>query len=294
MVLSRFLACTLGAVSVLAGGACADGTGKALTPTLPTVDSNVTNSDGTRLKATAPQPTSPRSSARVEDLTPQLRLENGSGTYDPTVSLAYQFQVFEGGTLVHESALVEAGGSETAWTVPAGVLAHNKTYNWRARASYAGVLGSWSDGAAFRTSVPVVIASGGGGGGFRGVPCEGNSGPEIIRCVARAYPEKLGATSNGDFSDERRKDNMAFIRDRIIETGRCMGLDLARNFKRGTPVISHDFIVWRRPGHRTAGVDIARGYDAVRTPLQLGWQLWGPPNYGHPFYAAYNEPFTCP
>ena len=84
---------------------------------------------------------------------------------------------------------------------------------------------------------------------------------------------------------------MAFIRDRIIETGRCKGLDLGRNFKRGTPVISYDFIVWRRPGHRTAGVDIARGYDATRSKLQLSWQVHGSDtNYGHPFYAAYNVP----
>ena len=289
MVLRKFLACTLSATTVLAAAACADSTGKALTPTLPTVESNVTNSDGTRLKATTPQPSSPRSSVRISNLTPELTLENGSGTYDPDVALAYQYQVFDGATLVQESELIAASGSETSWTVPAGLLEMNKTYNWRARASYSGVLGSWSDGVSFRTPVPVVSASGGGA-----VPCAGNSGPEIVDCVERAYPEKLVATSNGNFSDERRKENMAFIRDRIIETGRCKGMDLARNFKRGTPVISYDFIVLRRPGHRTAGVDIARGYDATRSKLQLGWQQWGPPSYGHPFYAAYNVPFTCP
>ena len=86
------------------------------------------------------------------------------------------------------------------------------------------------------------------------MPCAGSSGPEIIQCVAAAYPEKLEKTSTGDFSDERRKENMAFLRDRIIETGRCKGMDLARNFKRGTPVISYDFIVWRRSGQPDMGV----------------------------------------
>jgi hypothetical protein len=142
----------------------------------------------------------------------------------------------------------------------------------------------------FRSPVPPPPPSDAPGAVF----CAGSSGPEIIECVKNAYPERLVATSHGDFSDERRAENMAFLRDRIIETGRCKGLDLGRNFKRGTPVISHDFIVWRRPGHRTAGVDIARGYDNNRVRLQLGWQVWGPPSYGHPYYAPYNVPYTCP
>jgi hypothetical protein len=93
-------------------------------------------------------------------------------------------------------------------------------------------------------------------------------------------------TARGDGSLERREANMNFIRDRIIETGRCKGLDLARNFKRGTPVISHDFIVWRTGG-RDRGVDIARGFDDVNQPLRLSWQVFGGPDYGFPFYARY-------
>jgi hypothetical protein len=286
MVLRKFLACTLSAMTALAATACADGTGKALTPTLPTVDSNVTNSDGTLLKATAPQPTSPRSAVRISNLTPLLTLQNGSGTYDPDVALAYQYQLFEGATLVQESELIAAGGDETSWTVPAGLLEMNKTYNWRARASYAGVLGSWSDGVSFRTPVPPPISSGGP------VFCAGGSGPEIVACVARAYPEKLVKTSTGDFSDERRAKNMEFIRDRIIETGRCKGMNLGQNFKRGTPVISKDFIVLRGQGH-DKGVDIARGYDATSSPLQLTWQVFErDKNYGHPFYRNYG-PVDC-
>jgi hypothetical protein len=281
-----FVACTISAVAVLAGAACADGTGQALTPTLPTVDSNVTNTDGTRLKATTPQPMSPRSSTRVSNLTPRLTLENGTGTYDPNVALAYQFQIFDGADLVQESELITAAGAETAWTVPANVLKMNKTYNWRARASYAGVLGSWSDGVSFRTPVPPPVNSGGP------VFCAGSSGHEIVACVGRAYPEKLVKTSNGDFSDERRAANMEFIRDRIIETGKCKGMNLGQNFKRGTPVISKDFIVLRGQGH-DKGVDIARGYDATSSPLQLTWQVFErDKNYGHPFYRNYG-PVDC-
>ena len=64
-----------------------------------------------------------------------------------------------------------------------------------------------------------------------------------MQCVGNAYPAYLVRTEQGDYSVERRKANMEFIRDRIIETGLCKGVDLGRNFKRGTPVISHDFIV---------------------------------------------------
>jgi hypothetical protein len=227
---------------------------------------------------------------QVSSLTPELSVQNASGTYD-SITLAYQFEVYESSSLVAQSGTVSASADQTSWAVPADTLQVSKTYSWRARAMMGSTPGSWSEMATFRTPVPPPPPSSESPGPVR---CAGSTGPEIIECVKDAYPEKLVATSHGDFSDERRADNMAFMRDRIIETGRCKGLDLGRNFKRGTPVISHDFIVWRRPGHRSAGVDIARGYDNNRVRLQLGWQVWGPPSYGHPFYAPYNVPYTCP
>lgn len=85
---------------------------------------------------------------------------------------------------------------------------------------------------------------------------------------------------------------MEFIRDRIIETGICKGMDLARNFKRGTPVLSHDFLVWRQPGQHDRGIDIASGYDDNSRPLKLTWQVKGAPDYGYPYYAKY-PPVDC-
>ena len=89
---------------------------------------------------------------------------------------------------------------------------------------------------------------------------------------------------------------MEFLRDRIIETGRCRGLDLGLNRKRGTEVISRDFIVYRSnrgKGGRDRGVDIASGYDDTKTRLKLTWQLFDDgPNYGHPFYKDYG-PVDC-
>jgi hypothetical protein len=284
MALRKILTCTVCAVAVAAAG-CADGTGQALTPTLPTLDANAANADGTRLKASAPQPLSPRSAVRITNLTPQLVLENGAGSFDSSAELTYVFELFEGTQLIAKSDPIPAGSPRTIWVVPANLLKQNKTYAWRAYAVYNGVNGSLSDGVSFRTPLPPPVDG--------PVACNGNNGIDIVRCVGRAYPKYLVSTAAGDGSLERRKHNMEFIRDRIIETGICQGLDLGRNFKRGTPVISHDFIVWRRPGHHDAGVDIATGYDDVNQPLRIKWQVFdADENYGHPYYAKY-PPVDC-
>ena len=288
MVLSKMFACTLAAAALVAATGCADGTGEALTPTLPTTNSS-TLADGTRLKAPVPQPVSPISANRVTTLTPTLVLATTtSGTYDSTAQLSYVFEVFEGTELIVKSDPVPSAGSQTTWTIPASLLKNNKTYAWRAYAQYAGVPGSLSDGVSFRTPLPApeVVAGAGGPGP---VPCGGNSGPSIIACVAAAYPSKLAAK----VSLSTRQHNMEFLRDRIIETGRCKGMDLARNYKRGTPVISHDFLVLRQPGQKDRGVDIASGYDDTSKTLKLTWQVFGPDrNYGSPYYASYG-PVDC-
>lgn len=274
MSLSKFLACTVSAVTVIAAVGCADGTGKALTPTLPTIDST-TNADGTRLKATTPVASAPRASVRVTSLTPQLSVANATGTFGPA-TLAYEFEVHEGTTRLAASEPIGATTSaQTVWTVPSNTLKLNKTYSWRARATAGDVAGTWSDAATFRTPAPPP-ANG-------PVSCEGNSGPSIINCVGAAYPAKLVAKVSYD----TRVNNMAFIRDRIIETGRCKGHDFGRNFKRGTPVLSIDYLVERRPGQRDRGIDLASGYDDPSTSLKLTWQVKGPPDYGFPFYAPY-------
>lgn len=277
MALSKSLACIVCASAVVAAAGCADGTGQALTPTLPST-TTTTNSDGTLLKATAPQPLSPQSAIRVNTLTPQLVLRNGAATFNSSTPLSYIFEVFEGTTLIVASDPIAAGSPQTVWTVPANLLKLNKTYAWRAYAVYNNVKGSLSDGVSFRTPLPPPVDG--------PVACGSNTGSAIIGCVARAYPAYLVSTAAGDGSLERRHKNMEFIRDRIIETGRCLGLDLGRNFKRGTPVISHDFIVWR--SDRDRGVDIASGFDDVDKPLKLTWQVFGADrSYGFPYYAGY-------
>ena len=286
MNLRKLAACTLGLATMMAAAGCAEGTGQALTPTLPTVELTASNADGTKLKASPPQPLSPRSAVRVSNLTPQLVLQNGSGSYAPVSSLSYVFEVFEVDgsvqTLVAKSDPVPAGNPQTTWDVPADTLKMNKTYAWRAYGVFSNVQGSLSDGVSFRTPLPPpppVSAEGGP------VPCAGSGGPAIIACVGAAYPQRLVAK----ISVDQRKAHMELIRDRIIETGICKGMDLARNFKRGTPVLSHDYLVWRQGGQKDRGVDLASGYDDVSGPLRLTWQVKGPPDYGFPFYAKYPE-----
>ena len=93
-----------------------------------------------------------------------------------------------------------------------------------------------------------------------------SNGPDVIAYVAAKYPEKLAA----GVSREERVENMKFLRDRVIEVGRCGGLDLGWNLKRGGPEISIDFIAERINGE-IHGHDIALDYDNTSSPLRLHW-----------------------
>lgn len=117
------------------------------------------------------------------------------------------------------------------------------------------------------------------------VPCAGNTGKAIVECVQKAYPSRLSA----GVSLQARTANMQFLRDRIIETCKCKGMDVGLNLKRGGPSISTDFLVWRHDG-LTEGVDIGAGYDDTKRPLDLIWHTYGPPNYGHPYYKDFGPP----
>lgn len=93
-----------------------------------------------------------------------------------------------------------------------------------------------------------------------------NDGPGVIAYVVAKYPEKLAA----DVSGEERMANMQFLRDRVIEVGKCGGLDLGWNLKRGGPEVSNDFIA-ERVGGTVVGHDIAFDYDNTSHPLQMYW-----------------------
>jgi|tagenome__1003787_1003787.scaffolds.fasta_scaffold20829147_2 hypothetical protein len=91
-------------------------------------------------------------------------------------------------------------------------------------------------------------------------------GPGVIAYVAAQYPERLV----GGISADERIANMKFLRDRVIETGKCAGLDLGWNLKRGGPEVSIDFIA-ERVGGSVIGHDIAFDYDNTGHDLQLYW-----------------------
>jgi hypothetical protein len=286
MVPGKFFMWGLCAIAILSA-ACTQGTSLPLAPLAPS--NTTTNPDGTLLKASAPQVSSPQGSTRIANLTPKLSVQNATVTYDSTATLTYEFQVLDGSTtVVSTTEPIAAGSGQTDWTVPAKALKANTTYAWRARAIYNGIAGSWSESAEFLTPVPKPTNEPGP------IFCAGSTGKEIVACVAAAFPERLVKTSTGDFSDERRFANMEFVRDTIIATGRCKGLNLGRNFKRGGPEISRDFIVWRRSGKPDNGVDIARGYDATGSPLQLGWlEFPKDRSYGHPFWGGFPFEVDC-
>jgi hypothetical protein len=107
-----------------------------------------------------------------------------------------------------------------------------------------------------------------------------HSGPDVIAYVAAKYPERLVA---GISRDERVR-NMEFLRDRVIEIGKCGGLGLGWNLKRGGPEISIDFITERLADGSVIGHDIAFDYDNASRPLQL---YWG--DGSHPFYKEFTD-----
>jgi hypothetical protein len=151
------------------------------------------------------------------------------------------------------------------------------------RAADSETASGWSATAAFRTPAapppqPPNPPPGGGGGN-----CASSNGPAIIKCISASYPEKLVA----GVSLSQRQANMSFLRDRIIEAGRCGGLDLGWNLKRGGPEISIDFITERVNG-QVRGHDIAFDYDNTSTKLEL---YWGDGDF--PFYAPYTNNFSC-
>jgi len=58
-----------------------------------------------------------------------------------------------------------------------------------------------------------------------------SNGPDLIAYVVGKYPERLA----GGISRDERIQNMQFLRDRVIEAGKCGGMDLGWNLKRGGP-----------------------------------------------------------
>jgi hypothetical protein len=223
-----------------------------------------------------PVPIAPINNARVAERRPTLRVRNADRN-QAVGPLQYFFQISRDqafGQVVSQGTVAERAG-ETAWTVDKDLSLDDQHF-WRARAADSEITGEWMPTQAFLSS-----KSGGGGDnpGGGGNPDGGanrcnpypSNGPAVVACVEGKYPEYLVA----GVSASRRKANMEFLRDRIIETGICGGMNLAWNMKRGGPEKSVDFLAWH-DGRQWIGVDIGRAYDATDRVLDLVWGIHGP------------------
>ena len=232
---------------------------------------------------TPPAAVAPANNETVSSTTPTLKVQNASFV-GPVGGLAYEFQVAsdQAFTKLVAAGIVNQGTGQT--TFNSSPLSSSTLYYWRVRATDGENSSGWSPTFAFRTPAaptpppPASPAPGGSGGS-----CASNNGPAIINCISAKYPDRLV----GGISLSQRQANMSFLRDRIIEAGRCGGLDLGWNLKRGGPDISIDFITQKVNG-AVEGVDIGFDYDNTSVPLKL---VWGSGTF--PFYAPYTNSFSC-
>jgi hypothetical protein len=222
----------------------------------------------------------PAANVHLTSLRTRFVANNASktGPIGPTV---YRFE------LAHDEAFTNVMGT---WNVPEMTdqtwldlpidLAYTNVYYWHVRAFDGSTTGPWSRTQAFATTdppppPPPPPSSGGP------VACAAN-GPAIIACVMNAYPDKLRA----GVSSSERVQNMEFLRNRVIETGICNGMDIGLNLKRGGPSVSVDAIVWRHGFDDI--IDIGFAYDDTSRPLTLQWV-----SVIAPFYLAYTPRPSC-
>jgi len=226
-------------------------------------------------------PLSPTGGERVSTQTPELRVANGVSS-GPFGSLFYNFQVAENANFapVFANAVVnQGGGGETRYTMPP-VPGPDRVLYWRVRISDGPNTGAWSRVETLRTPVATGGGSGPthppvGGGGTPG-SCATNNGDALVKCIEAKYPSYLAAGVSGG----QREANMEFLRDRIIESGICGGLDLAWNKKRGNGPHSIDALAWRMSNGVVEVVDIGVAYDDTSRVLGLSWNIvTGPPGY---------------
>jgi hypothetical protein len=214
-----------------------------------------------------PGPVSPINGDRAASRRPTLTVNNSDRNAGVgTVSYEFQVATDQAFTKLVAAGISDEGGGQSSFT-PNADLAVDTLHYWRARAGDGETTSAWATTQTSRTPTPTPSPGPSPNPGPRpGGSCASNNGPAIVSCIAAKYPEYLVA----GVSLGQRQANMSFIRDRIIEAGKCGGLDLGQNLKRGGPDLSIDFLAWRQPGG-DMGVDIAFDYDNTSTPLRLQW-----------------------
>lgn len=233
----------------------------------------------------APVLVSPINSATTPTTRPTLVWASARRT-GPNGTIAYIVELSDTDSFANKLVWgVDETPAQTSYQAP-GDITPGRVWYWHVRAYDPTNNGPWSNTQVFKTPAAPVVApppSGGGGGG-NGAACspKPTTGQGIVECVESKYPEKLAA----GVSTSQRISNMEFLRDRVIETGICSGMDIGWNLKRGGPTVSVDAIVWRHGFDDI--IDIGFAYDDTSRPLKLQWI---PVNA--PFYKAYTPRPTC-
>jgi hypothetical protein len=266
-MITRFLTALILAAGLAFAGACS--TASPAAPSPPAPANALPNQT---LKATSPDPQSPKDDVRLDGLRASLVVSNSRGEFTDG-QFDYRFEVVNPANQVVYTARVSGQAGSTRHDLPMD-LDLDTRYRWRARAEREIYSGPWSSFVSFLTI------------DYRGIvprPPNGNwpSDPEaVVAYIADSFPEFLEPTG----SLEERIHNMEFLRDRIIEAGICGGLDVGRNLKRGTGPHSHDAIAWRHSPSNVDVIDIASGFDDFGSHLHLHWiEVDGPPGFdGYP------------
>jgi hypothetical protein len=241
---------------------------------------------------------SPSNGSTISDLTPTFKVKAGNRS-GVTADIEYTLQVSNNSSFTSIAATFVQGENWPETTFDRNyTLLYGKTYYWRVRGRHTSdsELSNWSSALTFKTPAAPVAppppAAPEGGAAPDPSPnpsnpssCNSSEGSDIADCIESRYPQYLAA----GVSLSRRVANMEFLRNKMIEHGKCRGLDLGLNLKRGGPTISTDFIVWRRSGRPDMGVDVGSAYDDTGRRLGLSWHTYDPPNYGHPFYKSYGS-----
>jgi hypothetical protein len=261
------------AAALTCAAACANDKATPLSPETVAATETGAAADGSTLKVTAPGPVSPVSGAEVNDSSPPFTVTNSQARFGPTPPLVYRFEVQKENGEPVQSGLNAAGDGRTSWEPPRAL--EQGTFRWRTRAEMEGRHGPWSEFVTFKMVAPPSLLP---PGPYPREPFE------IAKFVERSYPER---TRRG-VSLSKRKENMAFLRDRLIEVGLCVGLEMGRNLKRGGPEHSYDFIAYKTGG-KTWGVDIAGGYDDTSETLKLGFHMHAP----RAFFDPLPNPEPC-
>jgi len=218
----------------------------------------------------APTPLAPVHGATLSGIKAEFVIRN-SARSGPTGQVHYIFDIArnESFTSVVAVVTVPETAIETRFTL-ANPLDYSTRYFWRVRgydptasSGYTGVQTFLTPAAPPPPPPPTPSPSPSPAPGPGGWP---KNGQEVVEWATRKYPERLVA----GVSLGTRQNNMAFIRDRMIEAGTCGGMELARNLKRGGPELSIDYLAYRKNG-RWIGVDIGAAYDDTSIPLRLQW-----------------------